>query len=191
MYVLYLRKKRIIKTAAMLFLLLLVLLSVKFNIIGKALYPYPYKETVEKYAFDYEVDPLLVISVIREESHFIRKSTSPKGAIGLMQLMPETAKDIAVRLKEDYRDIDLNKHDDNIRYGTWYLAALNKQFSGNTILALAAYNAGSGRVNAWLKASPRNMNSYLIKDIPFKETREYVQKVLSSYQKYLELYGIK
>jgi len=78
--------------------------------------------------------------------------------------------------------------EDNIRYGTWYLAALNKQFSGNTILTLAAYNAGSGRVTSWLKNYSGDFNDYLIEDIPFTETREYVAKVLASYGRYVVLY---
>ena len=106
-----------------------------------------------------------------------------------MQLMPDTAKEIAVWLEENYEDVDLTKPDDNIRYGTWYLATRSKEFSGNIIITLASYNAGIGRVKSWLKESPKDFNSYLIEDIPYKETREYVQKVLKSYGKYSKLYG--
>lgn len=169
--------------------LLFIVVFYKFDILGKILYPYPFKVTVEKYASTYNVDPLLVIAVIREESHFNSKSNSHKGAIGLMQVMPNTAKEISIWLKEEYENIDLLKPDDNIRYGTWYLSSLNKQFKGNTMMVLAAYNAGSGRVTNWLELSPRDITSYRIEDIPFKETREYVSKVLSSYEHYKKLYG--
>lgn len=184
----YIRKRKIVKFITIFFLLLLIIGLFKANIVGKIFYPYPYKQIVEKYSSSYGVDPLLVIAVIREESHFKPKSNSHKGAVGLMQLMPETAKDIAAWLNENYEDVNLNKPEDNIRYGTWYLSSLNKQFSENTTLVLAAYNAGGGRVNSWLKTSPQDFDEYLIEDIPFRETREYVIKVLNSYEKYAELY---
>lgn len=188
MYFLTIKRRKIVTFIAILFLLFFIIIGFKQELPGKLFYPFPYKSTVEKYAEAYNVDPILVIAVIREESHFNPWSNSHKGAVGLMQLMPATAKEIAVWLGESYAEVDLTKHEDNIRYGTRYLAALNKEFKGNTILVLAAYNAGSGRVNSWLKSSPQDFNDYLIDDIPFKETREYVQKVLNSYGKYSELY---
>ena len=191
MYVIYIGKKKIVKIITILFLLGCFLAGLKLNILEKVLYPYPYRDIIERYAAEYGIDPLLVIAVIREESHFLPKSSSPKGAIGLMQLMPSTAKEIAGWLKEDYSQVDLKQPEDNIRYGTWYLATLYKEFSGNTGLSLAAYNAGSGRVKGWLENSKKSSNSYLLKDIPFPETKEYVQKVLKSYNKYSELYGGK
>ncbi len=182
------RKKKAGKTVTIIVLLLLIFTLYQTDLISRILYPYPYKQTVQKYAYAYGVDPLMVISVIREESHFLPHSNSHKGAVGLMQLMPDTAKDVSAWLKEDYELVDLTKPEDNIRYGTWYLANLNKQFSGNAILMLAAYNAGIGRVNSWLQTSPKDFNSYHIEDIPFKETRDYVAKVLNSYERYTELY---
>lgn len=181
-------RKKITKTLAVILVALVILGAYDNKIIGKILYPYPYKQIIEKYAHSYGVDPLLVVSVMREESHFLTHSSSHKGAIGLMQLMPETAKDISAWLDEDYNLIDLKNPEDNIRYGTWYLSSLDKQFSGNSILVLAAYNAGSGRVSNWLRTSPRDLNTYLIEDIPFQETRDYVTKVLKSYRKYSGLY---
>lgn len=175
------------------FILVLVLVSsfilYQSSFIGKIFYPFPYKQTVDKYAASYGVDPYFVISVIREESRFRPGSNSHKGAVGLMQLMPNTAKEIAVWLGEDYAKVDMTNPEDNIRYGTWYLAALSKQFSGNTILTLAAYNAGSGRVTTWLNEASGDPDDYLIDDIPYKETREYVAKVLASYARYEEIYG--
>lgn len=186
---LHIRNKKIVKFVTIFFLVSLFFGAFKFHIFEKIIYPYPYKQIVEKYASSYGVDPLLVISVIREESHFNRRSNSHKGAVGLMQLMPETAREISVWLNDSFEDIDLAKPEDNIRYGTWYLSALSKEFDGNGILILAAYNAGSGRVNKWLKTSDKDHNTYIIEDIPFTETRGYVRKVLESYEKYSELYG--
>jgi len=181
------RKKKI----RFIILVLLFLIAVgfyKINAIEKIFYPYPYKQIITKYAAAYGVDPLFVVAVIREESHFRPKSSSHKGALGLMQLMPDTAKEISAYLGEDYAQANLENPEVNIRYGTWYLAQLNKQFSGNSVLVLAAYNAGSGRVNNWLNFRSEEANTYLIEDIPFKETREYVQKVLRSYKMYVKLY---
>jgi soluble lytic murein transglycosylase len=182
--------KRTTKRKVISIIVLLILIAFyKFNLAEKIIYPFPYKQIVEKYASAYNVDPFLVIAVIREESHFYPKSNSHKGAIGLMQLMPNTAKDIAVWLHENYDDLDLQNPEDNIRYGTWYLSALNREFKGNTMLVLAAYNAGSGRLNSWINSSPGDLNSYRIEDIPFTETKEYVIKVLKSYEQYTKLYN--
>jgi len=186
---LYISKSSFIKIIVLSLLLFFILSLFGFKTIEKIFYPYPYKQTVEKYSFAYGVDPLLVVAVMREESHFNPQSNSHKGAIGLMQVMPNTAKDIAIRLREDYNEVNLEDPEVNIRYGIWYLSQLNKQFSGNSILVLAAYNAGSARVNDWLNTTPLSFNTYLIKDIPFNETREYVQKVLKSYQRYSKIYN--
>lgn len=157
--------------------------------VQKIFYPYPYRTQIEKYAAKYGVDPLLVVSVMREESKFIPKSESHKGARGLMQLMPNTAQWIAQMIGDkNYKEEDLVIPEKNIQYGTWYLASLEKQFYGNTTLALAAYNGGRGHVQEWIKTEqidPQHLNE---NDIPFLETREYVKRVLQSYQKYVELY---
>lgn len=185
----FIAKKKIVKTITIIFLLFMILAVYQSNFVGRMMYPFPYKQTVEKYAAQYGMDPLLVIAVIREESRFITKSKSSKGAVGLMQLMPGTAKEVAVWLKEDYAKADLLDPETNIRYGTWYLASLSKEFSGNTVLTLAAYNAGIGRVQSWLDDWPKDPNAYRIEEIPITETREYVEKVYRSYEKYLALYA--
>jgi len=185
----YKRKKPKKKLLTIIILLLFIFTSYHYQILEKVRYPYLYRQIIQQYAVAYAVDPFLVSAVIREESHFLPYSSSHKGAVGLMQLMPETAKEIAGWLEEDYEKVALTKPEDNIRYGTWYLATLSKQFSGNQILVLAAYNAGSGRVNQWLESTGKDMDAYLIQDIPYKETREYVGKVLTSYQKYSQIYG--
>jgi len=181
--------RKITRRIILLFILILLAAGIyRFEAIERIIYPYPYRETVEKYSLENGVDPLLVLAVIREESHFMPKSSSHKGAIGLMQLMPNTAKEIAIWLGESYNETSLEEPEVNIRYGTWYLAQLQKQFSDNSILVLAAYNAGSGRVNSWLGIVDNKMNNFQIEDIPYKETREYVGKVLKSYRMYSKLY---
>lgn len=180
------------KTKIIIICIVFVLIAagfIRMSLLQKIFYPYPYRPIIEKYAYKHELDPLLVIAIIREESRFKPNSYSPKGAIGLMQLMPETAKEIAAWLGEEYESVDLKDPNVNIRYGTWYLAALKKEFSGNILLVLAAYNAGSGRVKNWLESTDKNTNQYLLQDIPVEETRDYVEKVLYSYKKYAILYG--
>ncbi|MDD2233872.1 MAG: lytic transglycosylase domain-containing protein [Desulfitobacteriaceae bacterium] len=161
------------------------------TVFQKLIYPYPYRIIIEKYAYSYGIDPLLVVSVIREESKFLPRSESHKGAMGLMQLIPNTAQAIAKELGDkDYNVQMLVNPEKNIQYGTWYLASLRKEFN-DTILILAAYNGGRGHVKQWLDNNQINLAQVRQQDIPFKETREYVEKVLRSYQKYSELYPVK
>jgi soluble lytic murein transglycosylase len=146
---------------------------------------------IEKYAYSYGIDPLLVVSVMREESKFLPRSESHKGAVGLMQLMPSTAQAIAKGLGDtDYDDLDLVNPEKNIQYGTWYLASLKKEFN-DTILILAAYNGGRGRVKEWIDNNQINLSRVRPQDIPYQETRQYVEKVLKSYQKYSKLYSVE
>lgn len=159
-------------------------------IFEKVIYPYPNRAIIENYASQYGVDPLLVVSVIREESKFFPKSESHKGAKGLMQLMPTTAQSIAESLGDKtYSEDDLLEPEKNIQYGTWYLASLQRVFDNNTTLVTAAYNGGRGHVQRWIKDGQLDPNNIRIQDIPFKETRDYVGRVLKSYEKYNKLYS--
>lgn len=156
----------------------------------KYLYPYPYRDLVYQYALEYELDPMLVAGVIRTESKFIPQARSPKGAMGLMQLMPETAEWIATQLEyQDFSLSDLEDPEVNIKFGTWYLASLKKEFKGNEVLMLAGYNGGRGNVKQWMQKYGWSMSFSDIDQIPFKETKEYVGKVQRSKKKYQELYG--
>lgn len=158
-------------------------------ILEKVIYPYPDQAIIENYATQYGVDPLFVVSVIREESKFFSKSESHKGAKGLMQLMPSTAQSIAESLGDKtYREEDLLNPEKNIQYGTWYLASLQRVFANNTTLVTAAYNGGRGHVQEWIKNGQIDPNNIRLQDIPFKETRDYVGRVLKSYEKYNKLY---
>lgn len=155
----------------------------------KIIYPYPHRTIIEKYAAQYGVDPLFVVAVIREESKFLPQSESHKGAKGLMQLMPSTAQSIAESIGDKaYSDEDLLNPEKNIQYGTWYLASLQKLFSNNQTLVIAAYNGGRGHVQEWINSGQIDPENIRQQDIPFKETRDYVGRVLNSYQKYIKLY---
>ena len=155
----------------------------------KYFYVYPYHETVMKYAEIYQVDSNLTAAVIKSESKFKHEAQSHRGAVGLMQLMPETAEWIAKQLDDtDYSIEGMHEPDRNIRYGTWYLSSLEREFHGNDILALAAYNAGRGNVHDWMKENNWSDNFKDIDAIPYKETRDYVRQVIGDQKKYRELY---
>jgi len=161
-------------------ILLFGCIAVLFYIIHLLNNPFPYAEPIKKYAAHNGLDPLLVAAVIREESHFHSLAVSNKGACGLMQLMPETAKEVAAHMGETCTRSDLMRPETNIRYGTAYLAFLMEKYNGDMVLALAAYNAGFGRVNTWIAKK----KTFTVDTIPVQETREYVRKVLQSYEKY-------
>lgn len=155
----------------------------------KYIYPYPFKEKVEYYADRYNVDSDLIAGVILAESKFNQEATSNYGAKGIMQIMPETALWIAKQIEDDSFSVEkLYIPDTNIKYGTWYLSELQKEFEGNEILMLAAYNAGRGNVHDWMKKYHWNMDFKDYEKIPFPETREYVKKVLNNKQEYNRLY---
>ncbi|MCX7781392.1 MAG: lytic transglycosylase domain-containing protein [Negativicutes bacterium] len=154
------------------------------------LYPFPHQEIIYRYALEYDLSPFLIAAVIRTESKFVPTARSPKGAVGLMQLMPETANWIAAQLEfKDYDIKVLENPETNIRFGTWYLASLKREFGDNEVLVLAAYNGGRGNVGHWMKQYGWSGSFRDIEQIPFRETREYVAKVLRDTKRYQELYG--
>ena len=158
----------------------------------KYLYPYPYQELVQQYAAKENIDSALVASVITNESKFKNEVHSHRGAIGLMQLMPETAEWIAGQIDDSSFSLDkLHEPETNIRYGVWYLASLKKEFEGNEILALAAYNAGRGNVHEWMEERGWTMDFSRVNEIPYEETRAYVASVLRNKVKYERLYTNK
>lgn len=154
------------------------------------LYPYPYRSVIEHYAEKYHVDSSLVAGIILSESKFQIEAKSKRGAVGLMQLMPETALWIAEQLGDrEYNLAVLHEPQKNIEYGTWYIASLEDEFGGNEVLALAAYNAGRGNVYDWMEEKHWDMDFQEVSAIPYEETRTYVASVLKNRQKYMELYG--
>lgn len=156
----------------------------------KYIYPFEYRTVIEEYSGRYEVSPYLVAAVIKTESKFRHNATSDTGAMGLMQLMPETAGWIAWQLDDEaYDGANLSEPERNIRYGTWYLSVLQDEFRGNEVLALAAYNAGWGNVQEWMEKYGWDYSFQDIEAIPFRETEEYVKSVLRNQEKYRQLYG--
>ncbi|HXL04724.1 MAG TPA: lytic transglycosylase domain-containing protein [Bacillota bacterium] len=155
----------------------------------KRVYPIHYKDIITQYSLENEVDPFLITAVIRVESRFHPEAVSPKGARGLMQVMPDTGKWIAGELGIGEFDSEmLYDPMTNVRVGTWYLAFLLREYRGDPVLTLAAYNAGRSNVNKWLDDQRWSGGEEDINSIPFAETREYVKKVLRLYRKYHEVY---
>jgi soluble lytic murein transglycosylase len=131
-------------------------------------YPLRYSEYVRVHARENDLDPALLAAVIYQESKFRPAATSSSGAIGLMQLTPETAQGIAIRTGgSKFVTSDLLNPEINIRYGAWYLANLFRKY-GQERLVLAAYNAGQGNVDRWRARH---------EGIQFAETRAYVSRV--------------
>ncbi len=155
---------------------------------GKFKYPLEYTETISEEAQKAGLDPYLVAAVINTESGFDPDAVSPVGAIGLMQIMPETGEWIAGKLGYDDFSTDmLYDESTNIQFGCWYLSFLDERFSGDIPLITAAYNAGHNRVAEWLSDETISDGEALI-SIPFEETEQYVKKVTRAIEKYLEYY---
>jgi soluble lytic murein transglycosylase len=152
--------------------------------------PLRHEDIIRQQAKDKHVDAALIAGVIYTESRF-RDQTSHAGAKGLMQLMPATADYIAQKSGGTaFRREDLATPQINIAYGTWYLRYLLDKYNGNTILTLAAYNAGEGKVDEWRAvASARGEKFRVASHIPFKETRDYVHRVLSARASYRRTYA--
>jgi soluble lytic murein transglycosylase len=142
-------------------------------------YPLSYEHIVVGHAQNYDLDPALVAAVIYRESKFHADARSSSGAIGLMQLLPATAKGIALNTGGSrFRVADLYDPEINVRYGSFYLRRLLTKYE-DTRLALAAYNAGQTNVDEWLAQGG---------EIAFPETREYVDSVLETRDIYAHAY---
>src|SRR3954453_22935574 len=152
--------------------------------------PLRHEDIIRQQAADKRVDPALIAAVIYTESRF-RDQTSHAGAKGLMQLMPSTADYIARKSGGTrFERADLATPQINISYGTWYLRYLLTKYHGSTVLPLAAYNAGEGKVDEWWqRASSRGERFNVAEHIPFPETRDYVHRVLSARHEYRRTYA--
>lgn len=151
-------------------------------------YPKKYDSEASSCAAVNLLDESLIYAVIKAESGFDEKRVSKKGAVGLMQLMPSTAKYVAEKYFNEAPG-DLYNPSVNIRYGTRYLKYLIEKFADITV-TLAAYNAGEGKVSSWLKDARYSADGKTFIIIPYKETEEYVAKVLRAQKFYKILYNL-
>ena len=152
--------------------------------------PLRHADIIREQAADKDLDPALVAGVIYTESRF-RDQTSPVGAKGLMQIMPDTADYIARKSGgSEFVQGDLATPEINIAYGSWYLRYLLDRYGGNELLALAAYNGGEGKVDEWLvEAQRRGERFRATEHIPFPETRDYVSRVFEARRDYRREYA--
>lgn len=178
-----------------LLLLLIGLIGVLFlnsNWIARMMYPIQFKEDISASASNYGVDPHLIAAIIRTETNYSTGQVSKKGALGLMQIMPDTADWIIKQadFSNVTRDMLQNRPDVSIEVGAWYLQSLHKQFNQNSIAVIAAYNAGPGNVRKWLDSGRWDGRLDTADQIPYGETRHYVQRVIYYYNKYKDLYPV-
>src|ERR687890_1405953 len=148
----------------------------------RTMYPLRYEAVILQASEENDLDPTFVAGVVYTESRFRPDAESQSEAYGLMQLLPQSARFIQRKsgIKGDYRDPEVN-----LKLGNWFLGYLEDRYNGDERHMLAAYNSGEGSVDAWI--SDKDFD--IAKDIPYKETREYVDKVLQAQKTYQELYG--
>ena len=152
--------------------------------------PLRHEDIIRQQAADKGLDPSLIAGIIYTESRF-RDQTSHAGAKGLMQILPSTAHDIARKSGGTaFIEGDLANPQVNISYGSFYLRYLLKRYGGNVVLAIAAYNAGEGRVDQWVFAARHRGEDFdHARHIPFPETRHYVEQVLEMRGRYRDRYS--
>lgn len=184
-------KNKKILVCGLIILILIVFLIVFKNKIQRIFYPKSYEEFVSMYSDEYGVDENLIFAVIKAESNFQEDAVSHKDALGLMQIMKETAEDVARKYNIE---IDFNNSEkeilnvqNNIKIGTKYLAVLLEKYK-NKEVAVAAYNAGIGTVDNWIEKGIIKSDGSDIENIPYKETNNYVRKILRNYKIYQDLY---
>lgn len=153
-------------------------------------YPTPYRDKMQSYAKENQLDEAWVYGLIRQESRFINYARSGVGASGLMQIMPATAKWIAKRIGVPECHCDMMQHTEtNIQFGTHYLRHVLDVSDNQAVMATAAYNAGPGRAKRWAGTTTMEAAVY-IETIPFGETRDYVKKVMANAQFYAQRLGL-
>lgn len=184
-------KKRLILIAIIIFVFILLVPLKGSEKILKIFYPIKYEDFVELYSKEYNVDKYLIYATIKAESNFNNEAVSSKEAKGLMQLMKNTAKDMSKKLEMTLADEEIEEKlldpEFNINLGTKYISTLIEKY--NSIeLAIVAYNAGSGNVDNWIEQGILKPDGSNIEEVPYKETNNYVRKILRDYKIYRDLY---
>jgi soluble lytic murein transglycosylase-like protein len=154
-------------------------------------YPTAHIDALYRHGQAYDVDPLLALGLMRQESVYRQWALSPTGAIGLMQIMPRTGARVAALMGDAHYATDiLEDPSTNVRYGVYYLSRLMDRFDGVWPLAVASYNGGPHNVSAWLRPWGGSIPlDDFVEQIPYTETRDYVKKVTGYYLAYVDLYG--
>ena len=178
------------KTAAFMLLFaaaVIAMAAVTSVSVMRALYPIKYPEIVAVYSERYSVDKELIYAVIKSESSFVPDAVSEAGALGLMQIMPDTLDWLCGKTGENLSFENLKEPDVSVRCGTFMLRLLLDEF-GSEDTALAAYHAGRGRVNEWLADDSVSPDGKTLDNIPFRDTAHYVSKVTRAKNIYRNLY---
>lgn len=141
------------------------------------IFPIKYKDLIVKYSVEYNLEPELISGLINAESGYNKDAVSSQGAVGLMQVLPSTAKEVANKL--ELKDYSLNNPQDNILIGCYYLSYLMDYYDGDVVYALSAYNAGLNNVKFWQFGGD-------VEKIPVIQTKNYVKKIL----RYIKIYKV-
>ena len=157
---------------------------------GQTVYPFPYADLIQAWSQQRQLNPLLVTSLMRQQSRFEPQIRSVADAIGLMQVLPSTAEWVLSQIGESSADIEaqLESPNQNIKIGTWYLDYTHREYSNNSKFAVASYNAGPGNVADWIARGYGDPDVF-VHNIPFAETKGYVEAVFGGYWNYLRLYN--
>lgn len=168
-------------------ILVLIIYCVTFMFIFfYALYPLKFKKEILTYSNKHNISPQIIASIINTESSFNKNAISPKGAVGLMQLLPTTAKWLCEIQNIPYKYPDLFLPEININLGTYYIKYLINKFK-NLNTAIVAYNAGEGTTSLWLENKNYSKDGKEINNIPYKETKNYLKKVTNA----MKIYSIR
>lgn len=155
----------------------------------RLLFPYPFSGIVHTASAHYDVDPLLLVAIMRTESRFDVQAVSPRGARGLMQIMPDTAEWAAEQIPlPGFHMEQIHDPRTNITIAAWYVDFLLELFQGRVLASVAAYNAGPGTVKRWLDEGTWTGSLGDIDQIPYPETRQYVQRVADAYRLYRRIH---
>lgn len=184
-------KKRLIAASVIIIcsVLLALLVSLGIGVVQKILHPVDYIQYVERYSNEYNVPEYIILAVINVESEFNKDAISSAGAIGLMQMLPDTFTWLSSfeHLNENLTVNDIYDPEVSIRYGTYYLRYLFEKFH-NWDTVFAAYNGGEGNVAKWLNDPAYSNGDGTLKSIPFPETARYVQKINDNIKYYKSTY---
>lgn len=160
----------------------------KDDVRWRLVYPLHYFKQVQNNAGHYKNDTALIMAIIREESHFNPDAQSGAGAVGLMQLMPETAHEVGEKSGYQFNTSDLFNPELNIKIGNIYYSQLRNSLENKDISAVAAYNGGIGSVQKWKDVLKYSDTDEFVEQIPYDETKNYVYKVMKSYWNYTRVY---
>lgn len=180
-----------LKLAAIVAAFALVIFTAVFFIgrgVLRAVYPMDYAETVDQYAEEYNVPRVLLFAVIHTESGFHADAVSEAGAIGLTQITPETFHWLQTKAGESLPDAALYEPETAVRYGAMFYGFLLEEFDNDWKTAIAAYHAGRGQVNTWLKNPEYSADGKTLDTTPSKTTNHYISKVQRAVELYYNLY---